>query len=324
MRILSGIQPSGKLHLGNFFGAIQQFQNFQAKNAELFIFVADWHALTTTQNPVVLQKNIQEVAAAFCAFDLTGPKTYLYRQSQVPEILELAWVLNCVAPLGLLERAVSFKDKIARGLKANVGLFNYPILQAADILSLQPDRVPVGKDQKQHLEMTRVLATKLNQIFQTNLKLPEPEIPSEVAIIPGTDGQKMSKSYGNTLDLFGSAAELKKQVMRIKTDSKALGAILEPAKCNVYQIFQLVAPAQSRDLAQQYQTGKIGYGDAKKLLLAAIQQRFDEARKKFQEYQTKPTELTKILAQGAAKARAEAQQTLKIVRQATGLGVTGS
>lgn len=318
MRILSGIQPSGKLHLGNYFGALQQFEVFQQRGAELFLFVADWHALTTTKESQELIQRTREIAAAFLAFDLTAPRTYLYRQSQVPAVLELAWLLSCLAPVGLLERAVSFKDKLARGLTANVGLFNYPILQAADILSLQPDRVPVGKDQQQHLEITRVLASKFNKTFKANLKLPEPVLPPKAAVVPGTDGQKMSKSYGNTLDLFASAKDLRKQIRRIKTDSKSLGEALNPQSCNVFQIFQLVAPKQAPQLAQQYLAGEVGYGEAKNLLWQAISVRFAEARKKFVELMAQPVKIEQALERGAKQARWEAQKTLQQVRSLVG------
>ncbi|MCF7846259.1 MAG: tryptophan--tRNA ligase [Candidatus Peribacteraceae bacterium] len=320
MRILSGIQPSGSLHLGNYFGALEQFLGFQEKGAELFIFVADLHALTTTKNPEELKKNIFEVAAAYIALGLTSEKTVLYRQSDVPETLELNWILSCLAPMGLLERAVSFKDKTAKGLEANVGLFNYPILQAADILIMQPDKVPVGRDQKQHLEITRDLADKFNSAFGETLKLPDPEIPKKVAVVPGTDGEKMSKSYGNTIELFADAAELKKQVFRIQTDSTPKGQPLDYAKCKVFQIFKLLAnEAEETDLAEKYRNGEVGYGDAKQILLDKILEKFGPARAKFAKLQKNPGEVEKVLASGAKQARAEAQKNLAAIRKKVGL-----
>lgn len=320
MRILSGIQPSGNLHLGNYFGAIEQFLNFQKSGAELFVFVADLHALTTAKNPAELKRSIFEVAAAFIAFGLVDEKTTIYRQSDVPETLELFWVLSCLAPMGLLERAVSFKDKTVRGLDANVGLFNYPILQAADILILQPDKVPVGKDQKQHLEITRDLAEKFNSQFGATLKLPEPEIPKKVAVVPGTDGEKMSKSYGNAIEIFAEENVLRKQIMRIKTDSTAKGQPLDYAKCLVFQLFKLFATAaEEKDLAEKYRNGEVGYGDAKQILLEKVLAKFGPARARFAQLQKNPSEVTKILEQGGAKARGEAAANLAKIRAKIGL-----
>ncbi|MFH0776842.1 MAG: tryptophan--tRNA ligase [Patescibacteria group bacterium] len=320
MRILSGIQPSGTLHLGNYFGAIEQFLSFQKKGEELFIFVADLHALTTAKNPAELQKNIFDVAATFIALGLNGEKTTLYRQSDVSETLELFWILSCLAPMGLLERAVSFKDKTAKGLDANVGLFNYPILQAADILIMQPDKVPVGKDQKQHLEITRDLAEKFNSQFSANLKLPEPEIPKKVAIVAGTDGEKMSKSYGNTIEFFAEENILRKQIMRIQTDSTPKGQPLEYAKCNVFKLFKLFAnEAEEIELAEKYRNGEIGYGDAKQILFEKVLAKFGPARKKFIELKKSPEVVETILKKGAEKARGEAQKNLAKIRAKIGL-----
>ncbi|MBU1089306.1 tryptophan--tRNA ligase [Patescibacteria group bacterium] len=320
MRILSGIQPSGSLHLGNYFGAIEQFLNFQEKGAELFIFVADLHALTTTRNAEELRKNSFEVAAAFIALGLTGEQTILYRQSDVPEVLELNWILACLAPMGLLERAVSFKDKVAKGIEANVGLFNYPILQAADILAMQPDKIPVGKDQKQHLEITRDLAEKFNSTFNGNLKLPEAEIPKTAAVVPGTDGEKMSKSYGNTIEIFAEENVLKKQVMGIVTDSTPKGEPLDYSKCNVFALFRLLANEdEAHDLAEKYRNGEVGYGDAKKMLLEKILEKFGAARKRFAELLKNPAAVEKILENGGEKARAEARKNLRVIREKIGL-----
>jgi tryptophanyl-tRNA synthetase len=319
-RVLSGIQPSGQLHLGNYFGAIEQFLNLQKSGAQLFIFVADWHALTSTRNPKELKSNIQHVAAAYLALGLDPEKTILYRQSDLPEILELSWILGCLAPAGLLERAVSYKDKTAKGLEATVGLFSYPVLQAADILIMQPDKVPVGRDQKQHLEITRDLAEKFNHTYGQTFKLPEPEIPEHVAVVPGTDGEKMSKSYGNTIELFAEDNVLKKQVMGIVTNSTPKGEPLDYKNCHVYAIFKLIADEnEAHDLAEKYRNGAVGYGDAKKLLLEKIHAKFDPARLRYAELIKNHTEIEKILKAGAEKARAEARKTLEQVRKKVGL-----
>jgi len=320
MRILSGIQPSGTLHLGNYFGAIEQFLNFQKRGDELFIFVADLHALTTAKNPNELQRNIFELAATFVAFGLDAGKTTIYRQSDVPEILELSWILSCLTPMGLLERAVSFKDKTARGLDANVGLFNYPILMAADILILSPDKIPVGKDQKQHLEIARDLAEKFNSKYSETLKLPEPETPKKVAVVPGTDGEKMSKSYGNTIEFFAEEAVLQKQIMRIKTDSTPRGEPLNYSKCLVFQLFKLFADeSEEKDLAEKYRNGDVGYGDAKQILLKKVLVKFAEPRKKFEELQKNPDTVETILKKGGEKARSEAAKNLGAIRAKIGL-----
>jgi len=320
MRILSGIQPSGNLHLGNYFGAIAQFLKRQNSGDELFIFIADWHALTTIHNAENLKQKTFEIATAYLAFGLDPEKTTLYRQSDIPEIMELAWILACQTPLGLLERAHSFKDKKEKGLEANAGLFTYPILMAADILALNAEIVPIGKDQKQHLEIARDLAQKFNHVYGETLFPPEPEIPENVATVPGTDGQKMSKSYGNTIDIFAEEKTLKKQVMGIVTDSTPKGSPLNPDKCNVFALFKLMTnEAEIKDLAEKYKTGAVGYGDAKKILLEKILNFFGPARQKFTELQNNPDEIKTILESGGKKARAEAQKTLTIVRKKIGL-----
>jgi len=320
MRILSGIQPSGNLHLGNYFGAIRQFVERQEAGDELFIFVADWHALTSVRDSATLKKSVQEVAAAYLACGLNPAKVALYRQSDIVEIPELSWILSCIAPMGLLERAHAFKDKTARGLTANVGLFTYPVLMAADILIVKPDIVPVGKDQKQHVEIARDLAGKFNDQYGEVFQLPEPEIPESVATVPGTDGAKMSKSYGNTIDLFGTDAELKKQVMSIQTDSKDLGEPLDPATCNVFALYKLIASeSEVAEFAEKYRAGSIGYGDAKKTLLEKIHTTFDPARAKFAELMANPAEIERVFTAGAEKAKAIAKETLANVREKVGL-----
>lgn len=320
MRVLSGIQPTGSLHLGNYFGAIAPLLARQKSGDELFIFVADWHALTSTRDPVALQKNSREITAAYLALGFDSAQTVLYCQSDVPEIAELAWILSCLAPMGLLERAVSFKDKTARGLEATVGLFNYPVLQAADILAIQPEIVPVGRDQKQHLEITRDLAGKFNSAYGETFQLPEPEISEATASVPGTDGQKMSKSYKNTIEIFADGPTLQKQIASIKTDSTAKGEPLDPTSCTVFQLYSLLATkAETAALAADYKTGKVGYGDAKKLSLEKVLNFFAPARQKFVALVDDSTAVEKVLQVGCERAREIAVETLKTVRQKVGL-----
>ncbi|MDD3067208.1 MAG: tryptophan--tRNA ligase [Candidatus Gracilibacteria bacterium] len=320
MRILSGIQPSGNLHLGNYFGAIAQFLEKQNAGDELFIFIADWHALTTVKNPADLRRSVLEVAAAYLALGLNPEKVTLYKQSDIKEIPEFTWILNCIAPMGLLERAHSFKDKKAKGFEASVGLFDYPVLMAADILIVKPGGVPVGKDQKQHVEIARDLADKFNHLYGETFELPDPIIPTEVATIPGVDGEKMSKSYKNTIDLFGSDAELKKQVMGIVTSSTPKGEPLDYAKCNVFAIYKLLgSETEIHALKEKYRNGEVGYGDAKKMLLEKIHEKFDAAREKFAQLMQNPKEVEAVLTKGALKARKIAEVTLAEVRKKVGL-----
>jgi len=322
MRILSGITPSGsgRLHLGNYLGAIQQFIARQQHGDELFIFVADWHALTAVHDAPQLQRNIYEVAAAYIALGLDPARTTLYRQSDIADIPELSWIFGTVASMGLLERAHAYKDKVAHGITPSVGLFTYPILMAADILIVRPDIVPVGKDQKQHIEIARDIATSFNATYGETFKLPEHEIPAEVATVPGTDGEKMSKSYGNTIDLFGTDAELKKQIMGIKTDSTPKGSPLDPDTCIVYQLYaHLATPEEKKTLADQYRRGAVGYGDAKNILLAKFHEIFDGARARFAELIAHPDEIDAIFSAGAARARTVTHTVLAEVRKKVGL-----
>ena len=242
MRILSGIQPSGILHIGNYFGMIRQAMALQDEG-EAFYFIADYHALTSVRDPDILRENVRRVALDFLACGFDPERGALFLQSDVPEVTELAWILSTVTPTGLLERAHSYKDKIARGMSASAGLFTYPILQAADILIYDSDVVPVGKDQKQHIEITRDLATKINETFGNVFKLPQPRIQSATEVVPGIDGQKMSKSYGNTIDIFGSEKETRKQVMSIVTDSTPVEAPKDPDVSTIFQLFSLVGSA---------------------------------------------------------------------------------
>src|SRR6266852_5200809 len=269
LRILSGIQPSGKLHLGNYFGAVKQHIALQTEGL-CFFFIADYHALTTIQNPQVLRDNTRDVALDYLALGLDPDKCIFFRQSDVPEVTELTWILSTVTNVGLLERAVSYKEKIDKGVEASVGLFCYPVLMAADILIYRSHLVPVGKDQVQHIEMTQDMAGKFNRAYGEVFPIPDYRLDKE-SKVPGTDGQKMSKSYGNTIDIFAEGKPLEKTVMAIKTDSTPMGQPLNPDTCNVFALYGLFATEDEKAaLAAEYRAGTIGFGGAKKMLKAKI------------------------------------------------------
>jgi len=317
-RILSGVQPTGKLHLGNYFGAVKQHIELQTQG-ECFYFIANYHALTTIQDAAMLRDNSRDVALDYLALGLDPNRAVFYRQSDVPEVTELAWILGTVTNMGLLERAVSYKEKIDKGIEASVGLFTYPVLMAADILIVRSNMVPVGRDQVQHLEMTQDMAGKFNRAFGEVFPIPNWRLDKE-SKVPGTDGQKMSKSYGNTIDLFAEGKPLEKTVMGIKTDSTPLGQPLNPDTCNVFALYSLFAADEEKAaLAADYRAGKIGYGGAKKLLKAKIDGYFAPFRAKRKELAGRPDTVEDVLREGAKKARAEAQLTMELVRQATGL-----
>jgi tryptophanyl-tRNA synthetase len=326
-RILSGTQSSGKLHLGNYFGAIRQHIALQ-EEGECFYFIADYHALTSLQDreadPAkradLLRSDIHDVAISYLALGLDPNKATFFRQSDVPEVTELAWILATVTGMGLLERAHSYKDKVARGIAPSVGLFTYPILMAADILIYRSHLVPVGQDQVQHLEMTRDMAGYFNRAYgQEVFPLPQERL-DEVPIVPGTDGKKMSKSYGNTIEIFAEGNALKKPVMSIVTDSLTVDDPKDPAKCNVFALWSLFASADEKaQMAERYRAGGMGYGEVKKALLAKIEDYFAPARSRRKELEKRPKDVEDILQAGAKKARAEAQQTMDLVRKAAGL-----
>ncbi len=319
MRILTGIQPSGKLHWGNYFGAMKSMFDLQEKG-ENFMFIANYHAMTTVRDGAQLREATRDVALDYLACGLDTEKTIIYRQSDVPEVQELAWFLSCLTPMGLLERCHSYKDKLAHGMDATHGLFAYPVLMAADILLMNADLVPVGKDQKQHLEVTRDLAQKFNNAYGEIFKLPEPYIPETVATIPGLDGQKMSKSYHNTIELFEPNGSIKKKVMSIVTDSKGLEEPKEPEGNSIYELYKLFAtPEEVAQMAANFRAGGYGYGHAKKELLAAYHRLFDPFREKREELAKDASALEDILQEGARKARAAAAPTLEKVRHAVGL-----
>ncbi len=319
MRILSGIQPSGKLHVGNYFGMMKPAIELQ-EQGEAFLFIADYHALTSVRDADALRQMTTDVALDFLAAGLDPDKTSFYRQSDVPEVQELAWLLSIVTPMGLLERCHSYKDKIAKGIAATHGLFAYPVLMAADILSVQSTVVPVGRDQKQHVEVTRDIATKFNNRYGEVFTIPEPFIRDSVAVVPGIDGQKMSKSYDNTLEIFGEPGPLKKRVMKIQTDCKELEDPKDPDTCNVFALYNLFATDEEAvDLAMRYRAGNFGYGTAKKELLAKINEHFAPMREKREELEKNMDFVDEVLRKGAEKARAETQKTLQAARKAVGL-----
>lgn len=322
MRILSGIQPSGRLHLGNYFGALQQFVALQTQGEAIY-FIADWHALTSVHDGALLRANTQDVALDYLALGLDPNKACLFVQSHVPAHAELAWILSTVAPMALLERAHSYKDKVARGAPTSVGLFFYPVLMAADILLYGPDKVPVGQDQKQHLEMARDIAVKFNMAFGTEgtpLKLPEPMILTDGHVVPGTDGQKMSKSYHNTIDLFGPEPALKKAIMGIVTDSTPVEAP-KPEGHALYTLLLLLGDeGVQREVAKSWSEGGLGYGHYKKLLLSLVLDHFAQARSRRLELSQDVAYVQQVLAQGAHRAEHLAQKRWGDVLQAVGCG----
>jgi tryptophanyl-tRNA synthetase len=320
MRILSGIQPSGALHLGNYFGMMRPALELQEKG-EAFYFIADYHSMTSLFDAKERRKNTLDVALDFLACGLDPKRTIFFRQSDVPEVTELTWMLSTVTLMGLLERAHSYKDKIAKGIAPMHGLFAYPVLMAADILIYDSNIVPVGRDQKQHVEMTRDIAIKFNEQYGQTFVIPEPQIRDEVAVVPGTDGQKMSKSYGNTIEIFGDEKVLRKKIMGIVMDSRTPTEPKPDADKNLaIQLLKLVAPAEvAKDFENRLRAGGLGYGDLKKALFENYWSYFAEARKKRAELVANPNYVNKVLSDGAAKARALAQTILKRARKASGL-----
>ena len=319
MRILSGIQPSGVLHIGNYFGMMRPAIALQAEG-EAFYFIADYHALTSVRDPKALRENSRLVALDFLACGLDPERGALFRQSDVPQVTELAWILSTIAPMGLLERAHSYKDKLARGLAATVGLFDYPVLMAADILIYDSDIVPVGKDQKQHIEIARDLAVKMNETFGQIFKLPQPRIHTATEVVPGIDGQKMSKSYGNNIDIFGDEKEMRKRVMSIVTDSTLVEAPKDPSRSTIFQLYSLFASKNEiAEMQEQFQKGGTGYGDFKKQLFEKLWEYFAPMRKRREEILADKTYIDNVLARGAKCANGIADQVMQRVRNAVGL-----
>ncbi|MEC8517663.1 MAG: tryptophan--tRNA ligase [Verrucomicrobiota bacterium] len=318
-RAISGIQPSGKLHIGNYFGMMKPAIEMQ-KEYETFLFIADYHALTSVRDPNILKNLIKDAVLDFLACGIDPEKVFLYKQSDVPQVHELSWFLSVLAPMGLLERCHSFKDKLAKGLNSTHGLFSYPILMASDILSIKASIVPVGKDQKQHVEVTRDLAIKFNNLYGEVFDLPNPLINERVASIPGVDGQKMSKSYNNVIGIFESDKILEKKIKKIVTDSKNIEDKKDPESCNIFSLYKLFSNAdEQKELAKNYYAGGMGYGYAKNSLLKKINQYFEPMREKRLELEADNDYIEDILKNGAKKASLIASDVLKNVKTAVGL-----
>ncbi len=320
MRVLSGIQPSGTLHLGNYFGAMKQHIELQ-EHHECFFFIANYHSLTTVQNADRLRELTFNVAIEYLAMGLDPDKVAFFRQSDVPEVTELAWILSTVTGRGLLERAHSYKDKVARGLPVNMGLFCYPMLMAADILIYRSNLVPVGKDQVQHIEMTQDIAGYFNTTFREVFVRPEPRL-NEAQIVPGVDGQKMSKSYGNAIEIFGDPKAIRKRIMGIKTDSTPVDQPKNPATCTVFALLKLLAPPEeAAEWDRRYRAPGMGYGEAKKRLAELYEQKFGPRREARANWAARPGDVEDILRCGAAEARKVALPVMAEVRDACGIVV---
>jgi tryptophanyl-tRNA synthetase len=320
MRVLSGIQPTGRFHWGNYFGAIRQYIALQ-NNDQAFYFIADLHALTTVRNAALLRGFVRDAALDLLALGLDPDKATLFRQSDIPEVTELMWLLTTLTPMSLLEKCHAYKDKLAKGLAADAGLFSYPVLMAADILLYDSNVVPVGVDQVQHIEVTRDIAVKFNLTYQRDVfVLPEARVIPESSKVVGTDGEKMSKSYGNTIELFEEPGRLRKKIMSIKTDSTPVEAPKNPDSCAVFTLFKLFgSAAQQAELAAKYRAGGMGYGEAKQALFEAADAFFQPARQRRKELATDPRFVDDLLRTGATRARAKAQEVLDRARDACGL-----
>jgi len=319
MRVLSGITATGQLHLGNYFGSMKPNLEYVGKADQSFFFIADLHGLTTVHDRESLLQTRADIVLDYLACGFDPERALIYYQSDIPYHTELMWILACVTPMGLLERSVSYKEKIEQGLSANVGLFIYPVLMAADILLYDADIVPVGKDQKQHLEMTRDIAMKFNHTFGETLVIPEPEIQKDSAVVPGTDGRKMSKSYSNTIPIFGDESEIKKAIMSIKTDSTPEHEPKDPDTSIIFQIHKLfLGKVEVEALADEYRGG-LSYGEAKKRLFETYMDTFSPMRKKRLQLEKKSDFIQSVMEEGATKAEATAKKTIERVRKAVGL-----
>jgi len=309
------------LHVGNYFGAVRQFLKLQDEGHHCFYFIANYHALTSLRDADRLRELTMHLAAGDLALGIDPEKSVFFAQSDVPQVAELCWLLNCVCPISLMQKATSYKDKTARGLAPNMGLFDYPVLQAADIVIYDADLVPVGQDQRQHVEITRDLAVKFNMAFGKEvIILPEPYILDEVAVVPGIDGQKMSKSYDNTIQIFLTAKQTKKRCMQIVTDSTALEDPKDPEKCNVFSLLKLFAsPEEQAEIAGKYRAGGYGYGHAKGRLAELINETFGEARERYETLVADPDYVRDVLREGGRKAREAAEATMQRVREAAGI-----
>lgn len=320
MRVLSGIQPTGRFHWGNYFGAIRQYIALQ-NNEQAFYFIADLHALTTVRDAVALRGFTRDAALDLLALGLDPAKATLFRQSDIPEVTELMWLLTTLTPMSLLEKCHAYKDKLAKGLSADAGLFSYPVLMAADILLYDSNVVPVGVDQVQHIEVTRDLAIKFNLTYQQDVfVLPDARVMAETAKVVGTDGEKMSKSYGNTIELFEDAKKLRKKIMSIKTDSTPVEAPKNPETCAVFTLYKLFATeTQQAALAAKYRAGGMGYGEAKQALFESAEAFFGPARERREKLAANASDVEDVLQAGARKARVKAQEVLNRAREACGL-----
>ena len=320
MRVLSGVQPSGTLHIGNYFGAIRQFVGLQDEH-ECYYFLADLHALTTVQDADRIRTLVRELAAGYLALGLDPARSVIYRQSDLPEVTELSWYLSTVASMGLLQRCHSFKDKVAQGVVPSHGLFAYPVLMAADILIVRSDLVPVGKDQKQHLEVTRDVAASFHAVYGKEVfTLPKPLIQDEVAVVPGIDGQKMSKSYGNTIDIFGPEKPIRKRIMSLVTDSTPVEDPKPTEGSALYQLLKIFAPVEDRAWVDRaFAEGGVGYGDMKKRLFEYFLSTFGDARSRYDELMGDPAEVERILSAGAERARETVAPLMDDVRRAVGI-----
>lgn len=320
MRVLSGIQPTGRFHWGNYFGAIRQYIALQ-DNEQAYYFIADLHALTTIRDSKLLSQLRIDAALDLLALGLDPQQATLFLQSDIPEVAELTWLLMTVTPMGLLDKCHAYKDKKAKGLPADAGLFNYPVLMAADILLYDSDIVPVGSDQVQHIEVTRDIALRFNNLYGDVLTLPAARTLDESAKVPGTDGEKMSKSYGNTIDVFEPPKALRKKIMSIKTDSTPVEAPKNPDTCHIFTLYKLFAtPEQQAALAARYRAGGMGYGEAKQALFEIAESHFAPARERREQLAADPHTVQEILRAGAKKARAKGSVVLDRVRAACGLG----
>ncbi len=321
MRVLSGVQPSGKIHIGNYFGAIRQYVEFQDEH-DGFYFIANYHALTSIRDAEDLRQQTLGLAADYLAFGLDPEKATIFLQSHIPEVTELTWILSTITPMGLLERCHAYKDKTAQGIPADHGLFAYPVLMAADILIYDSNLVPVGQDQKQHVEVTRDIALRFNNTYGETLVVPAAYILENTATVTGIDGRKMSKSYDNTICIFDPEKQVRKAIMSIVTDSTPLEDPKDPDNCSVYAIYSLFADEQQQqEMADRYRAGGMGYGDAKKALFELFMDYFGETRRRRQELADDMDYVVDVLRTGAVHARAVAGETMERVRQACGADV---
>jgi tryptophanyl-tRNA synthetase len=318
--ILSGIQPSGNLHLGNYFGAVQQYLEFIERGERCYYFLANYHALTSLHDRARLIELTRSTAADYIAMGLDPSKCVIYRQSDLPEVCEFSWILSTITPMGLLERCHAFKDKVQQGLPADHGLFAYPVLQAADILIVRANLVPVGQDQKQHIEVTRDIALKFNNLYGEVLTIPDPYIRADVAVVPGRDGRKMSKSYGNTIELFAPEKEVRNQIYSIVTDSATVAEPKDPNKSNLYGILKLFcSQAEQQEWSDRFRSGGLGYGEVKKAILDRFMERFGPARRRRQELENEPELVEMALRSGAEAARSVGVPLVREVREAVGI-----